>query len=201
MKKYSFKKFESRIQKHLPPVSTCDIDYLRRKYDYQLREIYEGSFSCPKNTKVDEYLHLMFRDLYYNDDRCNIRSILDFEYWIINYFREKVKNKTLTSKVNNCTIERALIGGRMYRTSKLDMFNKKYFKPCVKKFAEMGFSKPLKLTCRAFETAEDYHIGYAEDDDDFLMAIKHIFDAYCLLEGRPVMKVREWNVLVDSLGL
>jgi hypothetical protein len=195
MKKWRFKKYERRIQKHLPPLSSCDIDYLRRKYECQLLEIYRGVMASPKSIKEDEFLNSMFLELYYNDDRGNFKCILNVEHWIIDYFLEKIKDKVLTAEVHESLIEGILIGGRMYRARCIDGLYSKYFRLCVEKFAEMGFKKPFQMTRKAFETAEEFNV--VDDDDDFLGCVKHMFDAYCVREGYSVMGIDEWSLWVD----
>lgn len=192
MKNYRFQSYTSRIEKQLPPISTCQIDFLKRKYEFQLREIYVDLFESLNDSEVDGYLYWMFYELFYDENKYKIKHIIDLETWIIQYILDYSKNKVLKSKVNHCLIERVLIGGRMHRACEIDGFNRKYFKSCVEKLIEIGLSKPLQIARKAFEDAENFHIEFMEDDRSFLESVRYIIESYCLLEKRPTIESNAW---------
>jgi hypothetical protein len=182
MKKCRFEPYQKRLEKQLPPIGTHQIDYLKQKYGHQIRTIFFYFYEHPKELEQEEFLHGMFNDLFYDDNKYLITSLLEFENWVFSYLSEKKKDDEMKTKFPGSIIEEYLIGSRMFRSWDLDMIADKYFEICVQRARKVGIAKPLEVVRMAFENAENYYLEIDEEAENFLHDVQRVINCYCMYE-------------------
>lgn len=191
MKKCRFEPYQKRLESQLPPIAMHQMDYLKQKYGHQIRRILFYLFERERDLEQEEILHDLFKDLFYNDKRYLLRTIFDFENWVVHYLFRKRKEDEIKTKFPHCIVQEFLIGGRIYRSREFDMIAGKYFEVCVRRVAKVGIAKPLEVVRIAFENAENVYLEIDENEENYLRDVERVINCYCMHEKCGMLKEGE----------